>query len=36
LFRKLSIDHVTVETNRDYVRPTDLFRHRGKRMKGYG
>jgi uncharacterized protein (DUF58 family) len=37
MFRKLSIDHITVETNRDYVRPlTDLFRHRGKRMKGYG
>jgi uncharacterized protein (DUF58 family) len=37
LFRRLSVDHITVETNRDYVRPlSDLFRRRGKRMKGYG
>ncbi len=37
LFRRLSVDHVTVQTDRDYVRPlTDLFRRRGRRMKGYG
>lgn len=37
LFRKLSIDHVTVQTDRDYVRPlTDLFRRRQRRMRGYG
>ncbi len=37
LFRRLSIDHVTVHTHRDYVRPlTDLFRRRGRRMRGYG
>lgn len=37
LFRRLSLDHVTVQTDRDYVRPlTDLFRRRQRRMKGYG
>src|SRR5262249_47691426 len=37
LFRRLSIDHITVQTDRDYVRPlTDLFRRREKRMRGYG
>lgn len=37
LFRRLSVDHITVETNRDYVRPlSDLFRRRQRRMKGYG
>lgn len=37
LFRRLSVDHVTVQTDRDYVRPlTDLFRRRGRRMRGYG
>lgn len=36
-FRRLSVDHVTVHTHRDYVRPlTDLFRRRARRMKGYG
>ncbi len=36
LFRRLRIDHVGVETHRDYVRPiSDLFRMRQKRMKGY-
>lgn len=37
LFRRLSMDHVSVQTDRDYVRPlSDLFRRRAKRMKGYG
>jgi len=37
MFRRLSMDHITVETHRDYVRPlTDLFRRRQRRMKGYG
>jgi len=37
LFRRLSIDHITVQTDRDYVRPlTDLFRRRARRMRGYG
>ena len=37
LFRRLSLDHITVHTNRSYVRPlTDLFRRRARRMKGYG
>lgn len=37
LFRRLSMDHITVNTDRDYVRPlTDLFRRRQRRMKGYG
>ena len=37
LFRRLSIDHITVHTHRDYVRPlTDLFRRRARRMRGYG
>ena len=37
LFRRLSVDHITVHTHQDYVRPlTDLFRRRGRRMKGYG
>ncbi len=37
LFRRLSIDSITVQTDRDYVRPlSDLFRRREKRMKGYG
>ena len=37
LFRKLRIDHVTVRTDRDYVRPlADLFRKRESRLKGYG
>ena len=36
LFRRLRIDHVTVETHRDYVRPiSDLFRMRQRRMKGF-
>jgi uncharacterized protein (DUF58 family) len=37
LFRKLSVDHITVQTDRDYVRPlSDLFRRRQQRMRGYG
>ncbi|MCZ7681987.1 MAG: DUF58 domain-containing protein [Sandaracinaceae bacterium] len=37
LFRRLSVDSITVQTDRDYVRPlSDLFRRREKRMKGYG
>ena len=37
MFRRLSVDHITVQTDRDYVRPlTDLFRRRARRMKGYG
>ena len=37
MFRRLSVDHITVHTHRDYVRPlNDLFRRRGRRMKGYG
>jgi uncharacterized protein (DUF58 family) len=37
LFRKLSIDAIAVQTDRDYVRPlNDLFRRRQRRMKGYG
>lgn len=37
LFRRLSVDSITVHTDRDYVRPlSDLFRRREKRMKGYG
>ena len=36
LFRRLRIDHVTVETHRDYVRPiAELFRARQKRATGY-
>lgn len=36
LFRRMRMDHVTVETHRDYVRPiSELFRMRHKRMKGY-
>lgn len=36
LFRRLRVDHVTVRTDRDYVRPiSELFRARQKRMKGY-
>jgi uncharacterized protein (DUF58 family) len=37
LFGRLGIDHVTVHTDRPYVRPlSELFRRRQKRMKGYG
>jgi len=37
LFRRLSIDHVTVHTHKDYARPlTNLFRRRAKRQRGYG
>lgn len=36
LFRRLRIDHITVETHLDYVKPiSELFRMRQKRMKGY-
>jgi uncharacterized protein (DUF58 family) len=37
LFRRLSLDHINVETHRSYVRPlTDLFRRRARRMRGFG
>ncbi|MGE0786467.1 MAG: DUF58 domain-containing protein [Sandaracinaceae bacterium] len=37
LFRRLSVDHITVHTHHDYVRPlTELFRRRARRMRGYG
>ena len=36
LFRRLQLDHVTVSTDRDFVRPlTELFRLRQKRLTGY-
>jgi len=36
IFRRLRMDHVTVQTDRDYVKPiAELFRMRHKRMKGY-
>ena len=36
LFKRLSLDHVTVGTDRDYVRPlTELFRLRQRRLTGY-
>ncbi len=36
LFRRLKIDHVTVSTEHDYVRPlTELFRLRQRRLTGY-
>jgi uncharacterized protein (DUF58 family) len=36
LFRRLRIDHVTVRTDRPYVRPLgDFFRMRERRMAGY-
>lgn len=36
LFRRLQIDHVTVQTDRDFVKPlTELFRLRQKRLTGY-
>ena len=36
LFRRMRIDHVTIDTHRDYVRPiSDLFRMRQRRMKGF-
>ncbi|HSN81349.1 MAG TPA: DUF58 domain-containing protein [Polyangiales bacterium] len=36
LFRKLQLDHVTVRTDRDFVKPlTELFRLRQKRLTGY-
>ena len=37
LFGRLGVDHVVVQTDRDYVRPlSELFRRRGRRMRGYG
>ncbi|MDQ3037029.1 MAG: DUF58 domain-containing protein [Myxococcota bacterium] len=37
LFGRLGVDHVLVRTDRDYARAlSELFRRRGKRMKGYG
>ncbi len=36
LFKRLQLDHVTVGTDRDYVRPlTELFRLRQRRLTGY-
>ena len=36
LFKRLKLDHVTVNTDRDYVRPlTELFRLRQRRLTGY-
>ena len=36
-FRRLRLDHVTVRTSEEYVRPlVDLFRARQSRMKRYG
>lgn len=36
LFRRLRIDHVTIRTDRPYVRPLgDFFRMRERRMAGY-
>ncbi len=36
LFKRLQLDHVTVSTDRDYVRPlTELFRLRQRRLTGF-
>jgi uncharacterized protein (DUF58 family) len=36
LFRRLQLDHVTVSTDHDFVRPlTELFRLRQRRLTGY-
>lgn len=36
LFRRLQLDHVTVQTDRDFVKPlTELFRLRQRRLTGY-
>ena len=36
LFRRLQLDHVTVSTDRDFVKPlTELFRMRQRRLTGY-
>ncbi len=36
LFRRLRVDHVTIRTDRDYVKPiAELFRMRQSRMKGF-
>ena len=36
LFKRLQLDHVTVSTNRDYVRPlAELFRLRQRRLTGF-
>ncbi|MFW6050336.1 MAG: DUF58 domain-containing protein [Myxococcota bacterium] len=36
LFRRLRMDHVTVRTDRSYVRPiAELFRTRERRLRGY-
>jgi uncharacterized protein (DUF58 family) len=36
LFRRLQLDHVTVSTDHDFVKPlTELFRLRQKRLTGY-
>ena len=36
LFRRLQLDHVTVSTDGDFVRPlTELFRLRQRRLTGY-
>lgn len=37
VFGKMGVDHVTVRTDEDYVRPLgELFRRRERRMRGYG
>ena len=36
LFRRLQLDHITVSTDRDFVKPlTELFRLRQRRLTGY-
>lgn len=36
MFRRLRVDHVTVQTHRPYVRPiVELFRMRERRLRGY-
>jgi uncharacterized protein (DUF58 family) len=36
LFRRLQLDHVTISTDRDFVKPlTELFRLRQRRLTGY-
>lgn len=36
LFRRLQLDHITVSTDRDFVKPlTELFRMRQRRLTGY-
>jgi uncharacterized protein (DUF58 family) len=36
MFRKLRMDHVTIETHRSYVKPlAEMFRMRERRLRGY-